>query len=436
MRRAYVFRLRPTARQHVALAGCVESHRELYNAALAERRDAWSHSKTRICYGDQSGQLTKIRAIRPDVAQWSFSSQQATLRRLSKAFAGFFRRVKTAKPGVKPGYPRFKGAGRFDSVEWPKDGDGARWLPEVKRVYLQGIGRVKVELHRPVTGRLKTIQIKRSGRRWMLVLSCDDVPTNPLPTTGRQAGVDVGIVRYATLSDGTAVDNPRWNHAAAKRLALAQQRLARANRRSRNREKSGKPSQRGNVRVRTSVRTFTTNRPARSSGNMTCWWWRIYRSLTCCAGLNPCPIPTIRGSFYPMERGRRPGSTEVSATPAGASSSQYCAPKRKKLGAPGLRSTPATPRTAARNAGMLPPKTAPLKRNSNASDARIAPRRTNMPHATSYGRTGPSRPSRVKRSRRPPAVGEVTQWRHHDRSPSAPTFQACHVGAFRISAEA
>ena len=61
MRRAYVFRLRPTARQHVALAACVESHRELYNAALQERRDAWSHSKTRINYGDQSAQLTEIR---------------------------------------------------------------------------------------------------------------------------------------------------------------------------------------------------------------------------------------------------------------------------------------------------------------------------------------------------------------------------------------
>ncbi|MGH3440203.1 MAG: helix-turn-helix domain-containing protein, partial [Sciscionella sp.] len=40
VRRAYVFRLRPTARQHIALAACVESHRELYNAALQERRDA------------------------------------------------------------------------------------------------------------------------------------------------------------------------------------------------------------------------------------------------------------------------------------------------------------------------------------------------------------------------------------------------------------
>jgi putative transposase len=235
MRRAYVFRLRPTARQHVGLAACVDSHRELYNAALQERRDAWAHSKTRVCYKDQSAQLTEIRAVRSDVAVWSFSSQQATLRRLNKAFAGFFRRVKTAKPGVKPGYPRFKGAGRFDSVEWPKDGDGARFLPEAKRVYLQGIGQVKSDLHRQVAGRVKTIQIKRQGRRWVLVLSCDDVPTNALPGTGRQAGIDVGIVSFATTSDGEHVDNPRWGRAAADRLTAAQQRLARAARGSKNR---------------------------------------------------------------------------------------------------------------------------------------------------------------------------------------------------------
>jgi putative transposase len=237
VRRAYVFRLRPTARQHIALAACVDAHRELYNAALQERRDGWSHSKTRIYYGDQSAQLTEIRAARPDQAVWSFSSQQATLRRLNRAFAGFFRRVKTAKPGVKPGYPRFKGAARFDSVEWPKDGDGARWLPEAKRVYLQGIGQVKVDLHRPVQGRVKTIQVKRQGRRWMLVLSCDEVPTTPLPATGRQAGIDVGITSLATTSDGEHIDNPRWGRAAADKLAAAQQRLQRAKRRSRNRER-------------------------------------------------------------------------------------------------------------------------------------------------------------------------------------------------------
>ena len=181
MRRAYKFRLRPTARQHIALAACVDAHRELYNAALQERRDAWRGSRTRISYGDQSAQLSEIRALRTDLAVWSFSSQQATLRRLNRAFEGFFRRLKA---GARPGYPRFKGVARFDNVEWPKDGDGARWHPDTRRVYLQGVGQVKVTAHRDVLGRVKTIQIRREGRRWMLILSCDDVPPNPRPATG------------------------------------------------------------------------------------------------------------------------------------------------------------------------------------------------------------------------------------------------------------
>jgi putative transposase len=234
VRRAYVFPLRPTTRQHVALETCLESHRELYNAALQERRDAWSHSKTRINYGDQSAQLSEIRSARPDQAVWSFSSQQATLRRLNKAFGGFFRRIAR---GQRAGYPRFKGKARFDSVEWPKDGDGARWLPEQNRVYLQGVGEVKVDVHRPVQGRVKTIQIKRQGRRWVLVLSCDDVPTNPLPATDRPVGIDVGIASFATTSDGRHIENPRWGRAAADKLAAAQRRLARAKRRSKNRDR-------------------------------------------------------------------------------------------------------------------------------------------------------------------------------------------------------
>ncbi len=95
-----------------------------------------------IRYGNQSGQLSEIR--RADSAgqgRWSFSSQQATLRRLDKAMAAFFRRVQA---GQKPGYPRFKGAGWFDTVEWPKDRDGCRWDSQPHqpstRVYLQGVG--------------------------------------------------------------------------------------------------------------------------------------------------------------------------------------------------------------------------------------------------------------------------------------------------------
>lgn len=235
VRRAYTFRLRPTARQHVALSQCLAAHRELYNAALQERRDAWRLRGISVSYGDQSAQLKEIRQVRPDVAVWSFSSQQATLRRLNRAFAGFFRRVKA---GETPGYPRFKAAHRFDSVEWPRDGDGCRWQPDRRRVHLQGIGHVKATLHRQVQGRVKTIQVRRHGRRWMLVLSCDEVPTRPLKPSRAAVGIDVGVASFATTSDGQHVPNPRFGRVAATKLRAAQQVLARRRRGSSNRRRA------------------------------------------------------------------------------------------------------------------------------------------------------------------------------------------------------
>ena len=110
-------------------------------------------------------ELKEIRQECPEQGRWSFSSQQATLRRLNRVFDSFFRRVKS---GQKPGYPRFRSGNRWDSVLWPSDGDRCRWRDG--RVYLQGIGAVRVSVHRPAEGAVKTLAVKREGRRWYLVL--------------------------------------------------------------------------------------------------------------------------------------------------------------------------------------------------------------------------------------------------------------------------
>jgi len=241
VRRSYKFLLRPTRRQEIALAACLEDHRTLYNAALEHRRTAYRMAGVTIRYGDQSAELKHIRADDPDgQGRWSFSSQQATLRRLDKAFAAFFRRVKA---GQKPGFPRFKGRGWFDTVEWPKDGDGCRWdsqpeHPTATFVRLQGIGHVRVHQHRPVRGRVKTISVKREGRRWYVILSCDDVPAEPLPTTGAVVGIDMGVASLVTTSDGEHLANPRYLAATADRLAAAQRDLARKKRGSKRRLKA------------------------------------------------------------------------------------------------------------------------------------------------------------------------------------------------------
>lgn len=241
MRRAYRFLLRPTARQTVAFGAMLDDHRALYNAALQERRDAYRHpSKTRIRYGDQSAQVKDSRAGDPDQARWSFSSQQATLRRLDRAFAAFFRRVKA---GGIPGYPRFRGAGWFDTVTWPSDGDGCRWDSQPENltrtfVRLQGVGHVRVHQHRRVLGRVKTVSVRREGRRWYVILSCDDVPARPLPPTGVVVGVDVGVASFLTTSAGEHEPNPRCLERSAGRLAAAQRDLARTKRGSTRRQKA------------------------------------------------------------------------------------------------------------------------------------------------------------------------------------------------------
>jgi putative transposase len=120
------------------------AHAELYDAALQERRDAWRMRGKPISVSAQMLQLKEIRTVRPDMAVWSFTSQQQTLRRLDKAFGAFFRRVRA---GQTPGYPRFRAAARFDSVDF-RHGDGLRFLPARKRLYVMGAGHVQVRLHR------------------------------------------------------------------------------------------------------------------------------------------------------------------------------------------------------------------------------------------------------------------------------------------------
>lgn len=238
MIRAYKFRLRPTVRQAQALREMLADHCSLYNGALQERRDAYAHpSRTKIKYGDQSAQLKDIRTFDPErQGRWSFSSQQATLRRLNVAFAAFFKRAQKRKAALargvpkdlapKAGYPRFKGAGHFDTVTFPKDGDGCGWdsTPHdpVTRVRLQGVGHVRVHQHRPVKGRVKTISVKREGKHWYVILTCDNVPAEPLAPTGAFVGIDMGVAHFLTTSDGEHVPNPRFLATSGEALADAQ----------------------------------------------------------------------------------------------------------------------------------------------------------------------------------------------------------------------
>ncbi len=232
-RKAFTYRLYPTDKQEQALAEMLDTHRHLYNRALAERKSAWEERCESVPYGQQSAHLKEERTPNASLGRTNFSSCQATLRRLDRAFQAFFRRIKA---GETPGYPRFKGKNRFDTVEFPSYGDGCKLDGTV--VYFQHIGRIKMKLQRPVEGTIKTISFKHEADGWHVVFSCElpdtEVPPSPLPATGS----DLGLKVFLVTADGHEVAPPRYSRKAQKALRRAQRAVARKQQGSNRRKKA------------------------------------------------------------------------------------------------------------------------------------------------------------------------------------------------------
>src|SRR3954453_10892597 len=195
-RKAYLYRLYPTADQARALHEQLNVAREVYNACLLERREAYRLAGLTLNYYAQANQLKDIRRECPDVAAVNFSMLQAICRRAQRAYENFFRRV---KEGRKAGFPRFKSSLRFNSISFPSYGDGCKLRDN--RLYIQGVGRLKVKLHRPVGGPIKTVTLKRVGQRWYVVLVCE-VDVVPLPATSQAVGIDLGLTAFLMTDTG------------------------------------------------------------------------------------------------------------------------------------------------------------------------------------------------------------------------------------------
>src|SRR5215203_161432 len=234
MRRSFKYRLYPNRSQSEVLDTMLESHRRLYNLALRDRRDVYEAEKRSVSYGEQSARFKETRKVLPSFAALNFSSAQATLRRLDKAFKAFFRRVKS---GDAPGYPRFKSEDRFRTVEFPSYGNGCR-LKDNERLYLQHVGHVKVKLHRPVEGTIKTVSVKRSCGKWYVIFSCDLGDAPEATGDGPAVGIDLGLKSFLVTSDGKSVEPPRYYRESQKKLRKAQRSISRKKKCSNRRRKA------------------------------------------------------------------------------------------------------------------------------------------------------------------------------------------------------
>jgi putative transposase len=232
--KAYKFKIKPTKPIAHTFECWLDACRELYNAALQERREAWKISKLSVNYRAQAIQLPEIKKNREDLAQLNAQVLQDTLRKLSKTFDAFFRRVKV---GQTPGYPRFKSKRFFNSFTFPQMKGSFRI--EGKHLHLSKIGKVKIIQHREMEGEIKTCTIKREADGWYAIFAVEENQSRYFPKTGNTTGLDVGIENFATLSTGEPpIENPKWLRQAEKRLKTAQRQVSRRKRRSARRRKA------------------------------------------------------------------------------------------------------------------------------------------------------------------------------------------------------
>ncbi len=266
--KAYKYRLYPTDAQIECLNWTLSRCCELYNAALQERKDIWNVCKKhpnfydtawreehardyRVTYVDQANALPELkRESRPEYSAIGSHVLQDVLRRVEKAFAGFFRRVSC---GQKPGYPRYHSCKRYDSFCFP---DQSGWKLKEDRLSITGIGTIKVKMHREMKGIIKTTTIKREGKHWYVVFAVEIEQEIRYHPSEEAIGIDLGLLYFATLSTAETIENPRYYRKAEKKLKKAQESLSRKKRGSNRRKKAVQRVARVHRKIRNQRKDF------------------------------------------------------------------------------------------------------------------------------------------------------------------------------------
>jgi putative transposase len=253
-RKTYKEKLRPTPTQERELERVLGRCRTLYNTALEQRITAWQRRRVSVSRFEQEAELKEIRAAFPDYAAIHSHVLQDVLARLDKTYQAFFRRVQRGEGGKKAGFPRFKGRNRYHSITYKEYGNGVTL--DNGALVLSKLGRIGVHWSRPIEGTPKTVTITKEADGWYVAISCAEVPTRPLPETGQETGIDLGLESLATLADGTMIHNPRYYRKAEAYLRRCQRRVARRKKGSNRRRKAVKLLAKAHQKTRRQRRDF------------------------------------------------------------------------------------------------------------------------------------------------------------------------------------
>jgi len=216
MRKTFQFRIYPNKYQKQILNDQLEQCRWLYNHLLEQKIDSWKNNQVSISMYDQHKYITQLKHTNPSIKLVYSQVLQDVATRIDLAFQSFFRRCKAKE---NPGFPRFKGEDRYDSMTFKQAG----FQLKDKKLKIFKVGSIKIVKHRAIKGEIKTLTIKRNNlNQWFACFSVEENEQKILPKTNKSIGIDVGLESFATYSDGTKIDNPRFLKQSEEKLSSIQ----------------------------------------------------------------------------------------------------------------------------------------------------------------------------------------------------------------------
>jgi putative transposase len=233
VRKTYKYRLYATPEQKYLLDTVLWCCRALYNVALDERKTAWERCGVSLNYNHQANELPDLNAACPEYGEVHSQVLQDVLKHLERTYQDFFRRI---RDGEQPGHPRYKSRNRYRSFTYPQYSNGA--VVDGGVLSLSRIGRIPIKLHRPMEGTPKRVTIRREADGWYACICCADVPVTPLPSTGQETAIDMGLESFATPANGQPICNPCNYRRAEAYLRRCQRRVARRKKGSNRRRKA------------------------------------------------------------------------------------------------------------------------------------------------------------------------------------------------------
>lgn len=214
--------------------------RFVFNRALALQNENHEAGNKYISYTKMTSWLVEWKNATE--TQWLKDSPsqplQQSLKDLERAYKNFFQK--------RAAFPRFKKRGQNDAFRYPQ---GVKLDQDNSRIFLPKLGWIRYRNSRHVTGMVKNVTVSQSCGKWYISIQTESEVSTPVHHSVSMVGLDAGVAKLATLSDGTVFEPVNSFQKNQKKLARLQRQLSRKVKFSNNWQKQRRKIQRLHSRI-------------------------------------------------------------------------------------------------------------------------------------------------------------------------------------------